>query len=330
MGLVKDQEHTMDITFHYPPELFKLLTDTIPKLCKSKNDLMLFFQGAGVSQSTLDPHFRLLHRDKSSFNKYHVTRDILTQINASGEATLRVRREILKRVTDIEDFSCCWENERAAGRGLVSQIRDMINTKDSFTRMKIEKDEERRKRIAEQEAKSVEASRQKARKEKVKADLFALFGENDTHKRGKALEKVLNELFETHGILVRESFTIKGACGEGIIEQIDGLIELDSHLYLVELKWWNTPIGVAEVAPHLVRLYSRGKQVRGLFISYTDFTAPAITQCREALSGGAVIILATLQEIVNILNSEGSISTWLKVKLEAALVDKQPYAIRLE
>ncbi len=84
-----------------------------------------------------------------------------------------------------------------------------------------------------------------------------------------------------HDILVREAFTIKGHCGEGVIEQIDGLIELDGHLYLVEMKWWNAPIGVGDIAPHLVRVFSRGGQARGLFISYTDFTEPAITQCRR-------------------------------------------------
>ena len=37
-----------DITFHYPPELFSLLVDTIPLLNRSKKDVLLFFRGAGV------------------------------------------------------------------------------------------------------------------------------------------------------------------------------------------------------------------------------------------------------------------------------------------
>ena len=126
----------MDISFHYPPELFQLLIDAIPKLCKSKRDLLLFFQGAGVSQTILQSHEQLLRSDKNSFNKYHVTRELLTKINEQGESSLRVRREVLKRVTEFEDFSVCWDNDRAAARGLVAQIRDVINVKDSFTRMR--------------------------------------------------------------------------------------------------------------------------------------------------------------------------------------------------
>lgn len=314
----------MDISFHYPPELLQLLVDTIPKLCKSKRDLLLFFQGAGVPKSVLAPHEEALRTSKQTFNKYHVTRALLTNINEKGERTLRERREILKRVTEFDDFSVCWESDRAAARGLVAQVRDLVNIKDSFTRMRNEKDEEKRKRIAEQEATAKMRREQKAKRDKVRADLFALFAQQDAQKRGKLLERVLNDLFRCYDILVREDFTIRGHCGEGVIEQIDGLIELEGHLYLVEMKWWNAPIGVENIAPHLVRVFSRGGQARGLFISYSDFTDPAIAQCRDAMIRGAVVVLSKLDEIVSLLNAEGDLKKWLKAKINAAIVDKQP------
>jgi hypothetical protein len=40
-------------TYRYPPELFSLLVDTIPLLCRSKRDLLLFFRGAGMSPSAM-------------------------------------------------------------------------------------------------------------------------------------------------------------------------------------------------------------------------------------------------------------------------------------
>ena len=315
----------MDITFHYPPELLQLLIDAIPKLCKSKPDLLLFFQGAGASSAILQPFRELLVTDKVSFNKYPVTRELLTKLNEQGEGSLRVRRELLKRVTEFEDFSVCWENDRAAARGLVAQVRELVNVKDSFTRMRNEKDEERRRRIEEKEVAAKTRQEQKAKRDKVKAELFALFGVQDAHKRGKLLESVLNELFACHDILVREAFRIKGNCGEGVIEQIDGLIELEGHLYLVEMKWWNAPIGVGDIAPHLVRVFIRGGQARGLFISYTDFTEPAIAQCRDAINQGSVVVLSKLEEIVSLLNAEGDLKKWLKAKVRAAIVDKQPF-----
>lgn len=316
----------MDISFHYPPELLQLLIDTLPKLCKSKNDLLLFFQGAGVPKSVLHPYQRLLKADKAAFSKYAVSRELLAMLNEQGESGLRVRRELLKRVVEFDDFSVCWENDRAPARGLVAQIRELVNVKDSFTRMRIEKDDEKRRRVEEQEAAARVRQQRMAERDQVKGDFFALFGESDAHKRGKALEGVLNRLFASYEILVREAFTIKGSCGEGVIEQIDGVVEVDGNLYLVEMKWWNSPIGTAEVSPHLVRVFSRGGQVRGLFISYTDFTDPAIGQCRDAIAQGRVVVLAKLEEIVSLLNRGGEMKAWLKARVEAAIVDKQPFA----
>jgi len=41
---------------------------------------------------------------------------------------------------------------------------------------------------------------------------------------------------------------LKGDEGQGIIEQIDGAVEIDGVLYLVEMKWWDKPIGRPEIA----------------------------------------------------------------------------------
>lgn len=314
----------MDTSFHYPPELLKLLTDTIPKLCKGKRDLLLFFQGAGFEKEMLKPYELLLKKERDSISKYEITSELLTKINESGDKSLRTRREVLKRVTEFEDFTLCWPGDQAPARGLVAQIRALVNRKDSFTRMNIEREEEKRKHIDEQEAAKKKHLLSIEKQKKVKQDLYNLFSEQDAQKRGKLLEAVLNELFKCYEISIREAFTIKGNCDEGIIEQIDGLVELDGHLYLVEMKWWNSNLGVNEIAPHLVRLHGRGRQVRGLFISYTDFTAPAITECRSALAGGAVLILATLEELVLLLDRGGDLKVWLRKKTEAALVHKNP------
>jgi hypothetical protein len=317
----------MDITFHYPPELLNLLNEAVPKLCKSKQGLLDFFQGAGVSREILAPYHKLLREKTDQFNKYPVTRELFTKLNELGEHGLGERREMLRRVTEFHEFSVCWPEDQAPARGLVAQIRELVNVKDSFTRINLEREQERKSRLAEQETR---LAAEKARKNKiaaVKSQLFALFGNLDAHKRGKSLESVLNELFAAYGILVKEAFTVKGRCGEGVIEQVDGLIEIDGQLYLVELKWWNAPLGTAEVSPHIVRVYNRGGHARGIFISYSKFTEPAIATCRDAIAGGAIVVLANLHEIVELLNQEADLKKWLKAKVAAAIGDKNPMHI---
>lgn len=318
----EDIEAKMDIVFQYPPELMNLLIDAIPRICRSKRDVLLFFRGAGVSPILTKDIEIQIKQDRDSIKKYDIARTVLTRLNEKGEAALKERREILKRITEFEDFSTCWPKDQLEAKGLVAEIRRVIDVKDSFTRMKQEREAEHRKRILEQQAKLEEAKHRRTNITAVKRDLYALFNENNKQKRGKALEKVLNRLFETYGILVREAFTLTGLQGEGIVEQIDGAIEIEGELYLVEMKWWNEPLGIGDVSHHLVRLFNRG-QVRGIIISESGYTGPAVTTCKEALSS-IVVILCRLEEIVLLLEQEKDLRVFLKAKISAAMIEKNP------
>jgi restriction system protein len=312
----------MDIVFHYPPELTQLLIQTVPLLCPSKPDVLLFFKGAGVPQSVIHDLAARVAKDRSSINKYEIVRTVLERLNASGEATLRERREILKRVTEFEDFSTCWPADQLKAKGLVAEISRVIGVKDSFTRMKQAQEDERAQRVAETRRKQKEEQDRRTALASLRDDLSALFAEPDAHKRGKALEGVLNRLFKTTGVSVREAFMVR-LDGAGVVEQVDGVIELDGHLYLVEIKWWKEPLGPGDVAQHLVRVFSRG-HARGVFISASGYTTAAIHSCKELLTR-AVFVLCALEEVVMLLDNDGDLREFLKQKINAAILDKNPY-----
>jgi hypothetical protein len=122
----------IDIIHHYPPELLKLLVDTIPLLCPSKQDVLVFFKGAGVPATVTADFTQKVATDRSSVNKYEIVREILVRLNDRGEATLRQRREVLKRIVEFEDFSTCWPNDQLKAKGLVAEIRRVVDVKDSF------------------------------------------------------------------------------------------------------------------------------------------------------------------------------------------------------
>jgi len=186
-----------------------------------------------------------------------LARTVLKRINQQGEKTLRERREVLKRVVEFEGFTSCYPEDQLKAKGALAEVQRILNVKDSFTRMRMERDAERDRILAEQKARLLAQQRRKEKTETIKRDLFGLFNEQNPHKRGKTLESVLNRLFEVEGILIREAFTLVGEQGEGIVEQIDGAIEIDGHLFLVEMRWWEAPLGVGDVAQHIVRVYSR-------------------------------------------------------------------------
>ena len=265
----------LDASYHYPPELLELLVETIPLLIRSKAGVLDFFQGAGVPLADIADWRQKVRHDKNSVNKFQITRSVLCRLNDRHDAALAPRREIIKRVSEFEDFSTCWESDQLKARGLISQIRQVVNVKDSFTRMNLERQKERAASRAAVEAEMKEMQRKREEIENVKRDFYALFALTDAHKRGKALEAVLNHLFACYGILIKEAFTLKGDAAQGIVEQVDGLVELDGHAYLVEMKWWSKPIGREQMAPHLVSIYSRS-DVRGVFISSSGYTVVSL------------------------------------------------------
>jgi restriction endonuclease Mrr len=313
----------IDITFHYPPELMNLLIDTIPLLNKTKKDVFLFFQGAGVTDLLMCLPLQQWRKNKDSINKFEIVRQVITERNAKGEGCLRERREVLKRVVEYESFSSCWPADQLKAKGLVAEVQKVVNVKDSFTRIANEREVEKQARIAQKQAELDKTRKKTEEIAKVKSDLFALFSEVDKHKRGKALEGVLNSLFKAYGILIREAFSLSGDEGVGIVEQIYGVIELDNHLYFVEMKWWKDPIGVPEISQHLVRVYHRAEG-RAIIISASDFTTPAVTTCKDVLQQ-KVVVLCTLQEVAILLERQGDLIEFIKKKVQAAIVDRKPY-----
>ncbi len=284
---------------------------------------MLFFRGAGVRQSMLlDLHQRLAE-DASSINKFDMVRTLLARLNEAGDAALGERRALLQRVHDFEEFSTCWENDRLEAQGLVGQIRQVVNVKDSFTRMRQEREEETRKH---REATRREAEVLRQRQETldgIRRDLTQLFSMENAHERGILLEDILNRFFQTEGILVSESFTRAGEPGQGVIEQIDGVVEIEGEIYLVEMKWLKDRAGPGDIAQHLVRVFGRNSS-RGVFISYSGYTDAAITTCKEALAS-AVIVLCTLEEFVLLVESEGGLKEFLREKVRGTIIDKEPF-----
>lgn len=315
------------IIYHYPPEIVALLKETIPLLSKSKRDVILFFRGAGVSSVILDPLETRLTNDPKCLNKYEIARIVLQQVNEGGDVTLRERREIIKRVIEFEDFSTCWPDDQLKAKGLVSEIRRVVNVKDSFTRIQQERDEEKKRRQEIAMTRQKEIEKKHSDLQKVRQKLLALFSLQEPAKRGKQLEDVLNELFNVYGIAIREAFTIKGNQGEGIIEQIDGLVSLDGDIYLVEMKWWSEPIGTGDIAQHIVRLFARDG-ARGIFISASSYTAAAIQEVKSALRN-KILILCSLDEFVLLLEREVDLRDFFREKVENAVAQKNPFTNRL-
>lgn len=304
-----------DDVYHFPPDLMALLTDAIPLLCRSRADVVLFFRGCGVPAEMTDDLRRW-------FSKYEITRAVLTRLNEAGDRMLAPRRELIKRVTQFQDFTVCHPDDQLKARGVVVAIRDLVNVKDAFTKMNLERERERLERLQQHEADAAAKRRSRQEREDLRRRLAGLISMASPQRRGIALEGVLNDIFRLDGISVRDAFTIRNDDGQ-VTEQIDGLVALGTQLILVEAKWHSEPLSKADVSAHLVSLYSRG-DVYGLVVSFSGFKPSAIEICTTALAD-LVVVLAEVHELLMLLEDpDASVSGWLRQKITKASVDRTP------
>lgn len=314
----------MNDVFHYPPDLFELVVQTIPLLNRSKDSVLLFFKGAGVDEAIFSDITQIVKTDRDSITKFEICRRILERINEDSEKYLRERREILKRITEFEAFSTCWESDQLKAKGLVAEIQKVVNVRDSFTRMNQERLRETERRRQEYTAKIEQIQKHKANLQSLRGALFSLFSETNAQKRGKDLEKVLNEYFREYQISVKEDFRRTGEQGDGVIEQIDGIIELDNSIYLVEMKWKKDSIGSDDIYAHLGRIYHRAN-AHGIFISASGYSPSGITAAKEALIKNALLVLFDLEEFVKIIEDEDDFKKYLRDRIQTTIIDKHPY-----
>jgi hypothetical protein len=309
--------------WQYPPDLLEHAVDAIARLNRGKQQVIDFFTGAGVPATYLTDVSTQVRADKSGISKFEIARTVLIRLNDAGDSMVGPRRKILDRIVRTESFEHCWPNDQLAARGAVDAVRKVVHQRDAFTRMEAEKDRERAERIRAKDAELERRNQERAQRSQARDDLARLFTETNPWQRGRQLESVLNRLFALDSIRVKEAFHITGEEGEGIVEQIDGVITFDGEMYLVEMKWLADPVGVPEISQHLVRLMSRS-EARGIFISASGFSEPAIAQSRDFLQH-KVSVLCELEEIVRLLERpEKSLSDHFREKVQAAIAERRP------
>lgn len=317
----------MDITHQYPPELLHLLIDTIPLLCRSKKDIILFFNFAGIDKKYFADLEQKIEDDIEEISKYEIAGIILRRLNERGEVTLRERQEVLKKVTEFNAFSSCWPDDELKAKGLISEIQNLSDITDPFN-IEREEREERQKHREELNLKIKKIEKKKTQLEEVKQKLYSLFSVTDEQKQGIILEEILNSLFKINSFLIREPFKMKKEKSQDAEEQIDGEIELEGKFYLVGMKWTKEPTDVGQVLRHLARVYHRNC-TGAIFISASGYAESVLPACKEALQN-TIIILCTLEEIVKLLETEGDLKDFLKKKVSAAVSWQNPFLLILE
>jgi len=140
----------------------------------------------------------------------------------------------------------------------------------------------------------------------LRTRFYSLAADPDRQAAGRALEKLLNDLFRLFDLEPRQPFRVKG-------EQIDGSFILDYETYLVEAKWTKEPVSESDLLVFREKVVGKSAFTRGIFISLsgaTDEAKDAITRGKQAH-----FFLVDGYDLTTVLEGQMELPTLLRLKL---------------
>ncbi len=319
------------VQYQWAPDLMARVIDAVTLINRTKPDVLAMLRGCGIPKELLSDVEAAYSADPRAVKKAWMARTVIERINGGrGDTFLGYRRALLKRVVEFEDFAQLWPQDQDRARGVVAVVRELRGKKDAFTRMAEAEERAREERAAAGRTRAAAAHERRRDLERIHSEIASLWSEPDgPQRRGIAIERLMNELCRIETVAVRDAFHVVSDRGEGILEQIDGAIEIDGRVVLVEIKWHSEHLGPPHLAQHVVRVMSRA-QAAGIVISASGYTPAGVATCRDALVMGHLVVLAELREFLLLLERQGSLADFVRAKFRAATLDKNPFELVLE
>jgi hypothetical protein len=138
---------------------------------------------------------------------------------------------------------------------------------------------------------------------RLKIAFPTLDGSTDPHARGIELEGFINELFGLFDLEPRAAYSMER-------EQVDGAFSFDTDDYILEAKWWRTPIGRSELDMFSKRIEKKGKNALGLYVSVNGFSQDA----RDEYSAGTPLITMEAADLLAVLEERMRLDQLLRRK----------------
>lgn len=286
----------------FTPNVLEALTEALTKIYWYKKDLRSFLYRAGVPEAVINS------ADWGSY-KRHVAQHIVDHLAADPASGTGLISRIIDAVVEQDSFDHLHrlddgrlkaEEAEAAARRL----------KDLFGRQSVAERAARARREKRTEAERIrqEAKTREHLMTELRDEFEGLARQDNPQNRGLKFERFLRRLFAAHDLNPRGGFASSG-------EQIDGSIELDGTLYLVEAKWT-----VGQTTPAKIRDF-RGKveekldNTLGFFISMNGFTEEAVNR---AARGRRVLILVDGRDLSPVLQGIIDLVELLRRKIRRA------------
>ena len=229
-----------EIIEHYPPQLVTLITEVLPILFVKRKDILFFFANLHVPDEVLADIRESVSRQENSISKYMMIRTILYRLsNNKKNNFLRERYEILKRLIEFKDFDICWPNTIDKAKSIISKIENLDRENSWLKEMKKSLGQKKEKHEKQKVFNQI-----KIQKNLLSGNLLKLLSDQDGIKRSEVLAGIMNHFFTLYEITIIDTFRKNVLSDEGLIAHIEGVVEINKDMYLLEIKWARNKLGL--------------------------------------------------------------------------------------
>lgn len=128
----------------------------------------------------------------------------------------------------------------------------------------------------------------------------------DPKRRGLRFERLFYEIFESHKILLEKSFKTEDGS-----QQIDGAVEINNRIFLVEIKWERSKtLAASKLYSFLGKINSKIEGTLGLFVSYNELEKNFLDSTRAGIKQNCIIINGK-DNIIPIIRGELSVADYV-------------------
>jgi hypothetical protein len=128
----------------------------------------------------------------------------------------------------------------------------------------------------------------------------------DPKRRGLRFERLFYEIFESHKILLEKSFKTEDGS-----QQIDGAVEINNRIFLVEIKWERSKtLAASKLYSFLGKINSKIEGTLGLFVSYNELEKNFLDSTRAGIKQNCIIIDGE-DNIIPIIRGELSVADYV-------------------
>ena len=263
------------------------------------NSYYNFLDSCGVPKSLWQKY------PKESFNKYHVMRNVLSELEDKGQIdiinSISSNFYRLKNAVDKDDL----DQEKA--KKLLKEFRELVGADPIELEIK--------KRETEKAKKKYQVTiNEKSLQQKKLTDLNAEFSRlaittvETPQQRGFKLEKLFFDLLLLNEFECSKPYRTKDG------EQIDGQFRYEKFDYLVEAKWTKGLTKQKDLSIFDGKIRGKAQSTRGLFLSANGFDENAVIK----YSGDSPrILLTTGADLAMILSGQVMLYDAMKTKVDA-------------